>query len=313
MNTAFPTSRQLKEQARTLHRASASRLTRVTLLYWLLGFALTDLISYIAALFLPVSQDTVSGPELFLSLLLSLFGVVLAYGYDRWIFWTSRGNQLGYDTLLDGFSEVGRVILARIWIVLYLLPWAFFLCIGAVLLFAILFDFFVYVLTFYGLTALSSLMFLYFVPVYFILYLISLRYELTNFLLAEFSELTSSQAVRRSAQLMQGHLGRLFRLKLSFLGWHLLSAALVLGVGAAAAYPQLANLLQTLRSAGTDWSVYLQQLPAIFGSGPVTILTTLVCLPVFLFLTPYQRLTEARFYTRLIRPEPEPENFSASF
>lgn len=314
MDTPFPTSRRLKEQARQLRRDNAPRPTRVTLLYWLLGSALTTLISGAAALFLPTSQDTVSAPEIFLSLLLNLFGVVLAYGYDRWMFWTSRGERLGYDAVLDGFSEVGRVILAHIWVVLYLLPWALLISFGATFALLVLYNFFAFALRAYGPYAFGLLMTVFFGVIYVLLYLIALRYELIHFLLAEFDQLTPAQAVRRSAQLMRGQIGRMFRLKLSFLGWYLLNGALSCGVFLAAAYPHLMTMFQMLETATEmEWILYLQQLQAILNSGLVSGLTMLISLPVFLYLVPYQRLTEAQFYTRLTRPEPEAPPWQEGF
>ena len=58
----------------------------------------------------------------------------------------------------------------------------------------------------------------------------SYRYAMAPFILAENPELTASQAIRLSKQMMKGNKGRLFCLDFSFFGWALLSA-LTLGVG----------------------------------------------------------------------------------
>ena len=55
-------------------------------------------------------------------------------------------------------------------------------------------------------------------------------YAMTPFILADHPELTASQAIRRSQELMQGHKGELFVLGLTFIGWNMLSA-LTLGIG----------------------------------------------------------------------------------
>ena len=94
MNTNFPTSQELKARARQLRQEHAPRPTQVTLLYWLLGSALVTAIGVAASWLLPASSDTLSAPDLFLSLLLGLYGSVLTYGYSRWILWTSRGRPL---------------------------------------------------------------------------------------------------------------------------------------------------------------------------------------------------------------------------
>lgn len=56
-------------------------------------------------------------------------------------------------------------------------------------------------------------------------------YAMTPFILADHPELTASEAIRRSQELMDGHKWDLFVLGLTFIGWNLLSA-LTLGIGA---------------------------------------------------------------------------------
>ena len=56
------------------------------------------------------------------------------------------------------------------------------------------------------------------------------RYSMAPYLLAEHPELSASEAIEQSKQMMSGNKGRLFCLQLSFIGWFLL-AALTAGVG----------------------------------------------------------------------------------
>lgn len=58
----------------------------------------------------------------------------------------------------------------------------------------------------------------------------SYSYAMTGFLLAEHPDLTASEAISRSKELMHGRRWRLFCLHCSFIGWALLSA-LTLGLG----------------------------------------------------------------------------------
>lgn len=312
MNTNFPTVRQIKERARALRREHAPRPTQVTLLYWLLGANLVTLITFGAERFLPSHPNTTSAPELFLSLLLWLYVAVLAYGYDRWMLWTCRGERLENGALLDGFSEVGRVILARVWVVLYLLPWGFLVTLVAVGLLYILTMFTMMVYTVEGMIVLTMVLV---VGVYLAIYLIGLRYELTNFLLTEFDQLSPAQAVRRSAELMEGQTWRLFRLKLSFIGWHLAQMGVTLAISLAVAFAPLKDYLQSLEEMVDAWTMvmYAQRLQEVLNGGLVTLLTLVAALPIILYVAPYQRLAEAEFYTQLVRPEPEaspwPEEF----
>ncbi len=56
------------------------------------------------------------------------------------------------------------------------------------------------------------------------------RYSMAPYLLAEHPELSASEAIEQSKQMMDGNKGRLFCLHLSFIGWFLLSA-LTWGIG----------------------------------------------------------------------------------
>lgn len=58
----------------------------------------------------------------------------------------------------------------------------------------------------------------------------SYSYAMTDYILAENPDISSSEALERSKQLMDGNRFRLFCLQFSFLGWKIL-AALTLGIG----------------------------------------------------------------------------------
>ena len=107
----------------------------------------------------------------------------------------------------------------------------------------------------------------------------------------------------------------MFRLKLSFLGWHLLEIGLVLGVSIVLAYPQVMayiNMISELNQYA-DWKLILyaqyysqaiqEVLYSVWGRGA----SLLISLPFLLYVMPYQRLAEAEFYTSLIRPQPQPQ------
>lgn len=55
-------------------------------------------------------------------------------------------------------------------------------------------------------------------------------YAMTPFIMAENPEMTASEAIDASQQLMDGHKGELFMLDLTFIGWELL-AALTMNIG----------------------------------------------------------------------------------
>lgn len=59
----------------------------------------------------------------------------------------------------------------------------------------------------------------------------SYSYAMTPFIMAEHPELTASQAIDASKEMMDGYKGDLFMLRLSFIGWEILSILLTLGIG----------------------------------------------------------------------------------
>jgi uncharacterized membrane protein len=79
----------------------------------------------------------------------------------------------------------------------------------------------------------------------------SFRYALAPYLMAEHPDMTASDAIEQSKQLMQGNKARLFWLKLSFIGWYLLSA-LTAGIGWVflAPYPKAAEAAFYLELTG---------------------------------------------------------------
>ena len=56
-------------------------------------------------------------------------------------------------------------------------------------------------------------------------------YAMTSYILAENPELTASEAIERSKQMMSGNRWRLFCMQISFIGWDILSALLTFGIG----------------------------------------------------------------------------------
>ena len=64
----------------------------------------------------------------------------------------------------------------------------------------------------------------------------SLSYAMTPYIMAEHPNLTASEAINRSKELMDGHKGDLFLLRLTFIGWDIL-AALTLNLGHIALNP----------------------------------------------------------------------------
>ena len=56
------------------------------------------------------------------------------------------------------------------------------------------------------------------------------KYALAQFIMCDYPDISARQALEESKDLMEGHKMELFKLELSFIGWHLLSIA-TLGIG----------------------------------------------------------------------------------
>ena len=266
--------RALKRQAREDMGLPRPNFRVVTFLYILMTSGVSILCSLIP---LPAAPDSgLSSSTVFLSLLLSLYGTVAAFGYTLWALWTGRRLNPGPGALLQGFSVAGRVIIMRLLIYIRLLGVA--LLISLLILPAFVFP--------------SLLVPLVLAAAAAVLLVVSLSYALAPYLLADRPDDGASAAVRRSAQLMQGWKWQLFRLDLSFLGWLLLRWLLVAGAcGFALWYSGLPQVIATLESADLAVWIYL-----VVNSLLAFTLSALLTLPLDLWLTPYREVTRARFY-----------------
>ena len=265
--------RTLKRQAREDMGLPKPDFRVVTLTYILMTAGVSIVCSLIP---LPAGSD--SGPSstaLFLSLLLLLYGTVVAFGYTLWALWASRRLNPGPGALIQGFSVAGRVIYMRLLILVRLLG----VCLIASLL-----------------TPLFLLVPLLLIPagLVFVAVLISvsLSYALAPYLLADRPDDGAGAAVRRSAQLMRGWKWELFKLELSFWGWVLLRwLLLAAALGCTIWYSGLPQNFADLEPVDlVMWAYFISNSLMAFS------LSTLLTLPLVLWLTPYQEVSRAHFY-----------------
>lgn len=96
----------------------------------------------------------------------------------------------------------------------------------------------------------------------------SYSYAMTEYILADHPELSASEAISRSKQMMDGNKWRLFCLQFSFIGWSIL-CSFTLGIGnlwltpykqaaTAAFYREVSGTEQ--RAYGREWTVYTSQM-----------------------------------------------------
>lgn len=283
--------RALKERARQTMRQNVPPAGLIALVFWALTTGVTTGSNLFGLTSGAVMEaDQIQFFPLFFSLLLTMYSLVMDFGYKLWCLRTWRREDAGYGTLIDGFGMAGRVLLMEVQIFARLFCW----CLLPVIPVSVV------------LAGVNSLEFLLIAMQLFSLalvpymYIIRLRYALAPYLLMDRPDRGASAAVRESVELMRGWKLELFKLDLSFLGWYLLEWGLDAAV-------QLAFLLPTLMTAlqgGADLETILV---LAAGTSAGVLISLLVCLPVRLWLLPYTGLARAGFYDArktLVPPAP---------
>lgn len=271
--------RELKAQARERMRKTHPPFWLLTLVYLLLTTGvstLADLTGTAQFTFPPSSGDTL---PLFLYLLILLYTTVMNFGYQIWALRVYRRQETGYGTLIDGFSMAGRVLLMELYIFGCTLCWA---------------------LAFGTAGGLALLLLEWLPPVLLVLLIygagfgialwISYRYAMAPFLLMDRPEVGPFAAVRESVAMMQRWKWEYFKLDFSFFGWYLLNALLSLGVELAFILPAVLELLQATE---VDPALLINGLELPWTAA---LLSTLIQVPLSLWLDPYVAIAHAGFY-----------------
>ena len=90
-------------------------------------------------------------------------------------------------------------------------------------------------------------------------------YAMTSYVLAEAPDLTASEAIERSKQMMSGNRWRLFCVQISFIGWDILSALLTFGIGSLwiTPYKQAATAAFYREISGTEYKYAQPEQPQV--------------------------------------------------
>ncbi len=119
---------------------------------------------------------------------------------------------------------------------------------------------------------------------------ISYRYALAPFLLMDRPEAGAIAPVRESVAMMRGWKWEYFKLDFSFFGWYLLNFLLSLGVELAFILPAVLELLQATE---VDPALLINGLELPWTAA---LLSTLIQVPLSLWLKPYVAIAHAGFY-----------------
>lgn len=283
-------ARILKEHARKSMKNAAVSPLLVTLVFILLTTVLVEVVYA----FVPQAtfDDLLSGNLLFLFLfvLLTLYQVVMNFGYSCWSLNVAKGQDIGIPSLLDGFGMVGRVLLLQLRITAGILA-------RGMLLF---FSYMILITTFASMSSFSLALFLIILAslvFYAALISLTLRYSLASFILYEHPEAGSLIAVHRSIELMRRHTWAMVKLYLSFWPWYLLEIVVSLIVGLITLGPTLSTLPALYASA--DMETLTITLDAAISGLLSSTLVAMSTLPIQLFLRPYQNVAIATFYRTL--------------
>lgn len=199
-------------------------------------------------------------------LLLTVFGWIMAFGYNSYTLRMARNEQPGYQNLLDGFRTLGRAFLVNLLITIFINLWSLVLLVPAFVVLGV-----AAMVESGGLILLAVLLLL---AGAVLSVVISYRYRLAVYFLLDNPDMGALASITASKRAMTGWKGELFIQDLSFLGWYVLVAVV---------------------------SALAGGLGVLFGPGAVGLLTVLVSAAFGLWLTPYVWGTEANFYDWVVR------------
>lgn len=219
------------------------------------------------------------------SVIAALWSGIMRVGYSDFCLQMVQNRQPQTGVLFSTFPQWARVLLTQFLAGLFRTLWG--ILFGVIALLAMVLDalLFIEIDALFGLVALVV-----YIAVIVGLVWVLLRYALVDFLIAD-AGLTGMDAIRESKRLMTGNTGKLFLLQLSFIGWYLLEAAIMLVV----LVPGI-----MLFYVGLGASSLLDPVSLIAG-GALALLglaavATIIIAVLNLWLTPYITGTQALFY-----------------
>lgn len=279
----------LKREAKELMRESTPHYMLVMLVYILL----TTGLSYVVTALTDLSGLLGGTIGMFLNVLIALFSMVLSVGLAHYTLNLARRKPTGVGDLFEGFSFAGRSIGTNLLVAIYIFLWTMLGAVGVGIVAA------VSVLFAESVPALTAILIVIaYIALVVFMVVIALRYSMARFTLAENPDEGASAAIRRSVQIMKGNKGKLFVLELSFIGWGLLSALIVLAVfGVGILISGVDWFVTMISSVGENPMDAYNLTTELVGQLSIwTIVAEVVCLPLTLWLTAYQQTTFARFY-----------------
>lgn len=152
------------------------------------------------------------------------------YGSAKFFLYAQRGKKVDIDMIGDGFTSYGKTFLTGLLLVVFIFLWSLVIIvpqiISSVCLVWIRMDMAQTIVPpILALTCCAIMLIMCWLPI-----VKSLSYSMTFYVMVDFN-LSGTEAISKSVELMKGYKAKLFRLGLSFFGWYLLSS-LTFGIGA---------------------------------------------------------------------------------
>jgi len=249
--------------------------------------------------YLDSRAETGAGINTLISIFLTLFTVVIEFGYLGYCLKLVRGEGTAIGDLFDSFGRAGWIILLYLLVTVFMFLWAMLIFMAAGAIIGI-------ISIFLGSTAISVFVVMAVVVCIAAVVLfiwVVLRYAMVPFVFLDSPEINVLEVIRRSKLMMRGQKQKLFVLGLSFIGWYLLALlifAAVFGVG------------MFLIQSGNFLTDALNTKAVFYLLLVVVIVAYLVSMPLILWIQPYAVGCLAQFY-RLISEQDthnSPQNHS---
>lgn len=152
------------------------------------------------------------------------------YGSAKFFLYAQRGKKVDIDMIGDGFTSYGKTFLTGLLLVVFIFLWSLVIIVPQII-FSVCLAWIrmdmaqTIVPSILALTCCAIMLIMCWLPI-----VKSLSYSMTFYVMVDFN-LSGTEAISKSVELMKGHKAKLFRLGLSFFGWYLLSS-LTFGIGA---------------------------------------------------------------------------------
>lgn len=154
----------------------------------------------------------------------------LAYGSSKFFLCTQRNQDANFEMLGDGFNRYGKTFLTGLALLLFMFLWSLVIIVPQIIFSVCL----AWIRMDMAQTIVPSILALVCAAIMAIMCWLpivkSLSYSMTFYVMVDFN-LSGTEAISKSVELMKGYKAKLFRLGLSFFGWYLLSS-LTFGIGA---------------------------------------------------------------------------------